>query len=342
MPVSPLRLAVPLVLLALGACAPKAGALESPVAAAAPAVPEALAGELAIDGPIGKRVSKAPADLVIFYGGEQKGSLETCGCPKRPRGSFARMDAYVDASRAANPGVPDVFVNAGYWLQDAMGFDGVVRDDVIVGNTWMVRGVRAVGFDALNVGAPDIAGLAHLGPSEGPPLPLVSANVEGPGINRWVIVDRGGVKVGITGITAQGQSLDVPGYTIRAPASAGAVIDALAEQADVIVLLAYGATESAVKLAAGHPSVDVVVDAALHREWQDPFYTPANAVWVGSHLQTMRLGELRVGLDKGRVTGGLSRQIDLDPDMPDDPALLAMQKQARTELDASQQSLYGP
>jgi len=350
LPRSIVRLAVPLTLLTVAAgCAPKTGAAFSGPGAAAPvqagkrAVPQALTGELAVDGPLTKRVSTAPADLVIFYGGEQKGSLETCGCPKRPRGSFARLDAYVDASRAANPDVPSVLVNAGYWLQDAMGFDGKLRDDVTLGNAWMVKGVRATGWDALNVGSPDIAGLTTLPTDGGPPLPLVSANVEGPGVNRWVIVERGGLKVGITGITSAGQTLtDVPGFTVKDPATAGAVLDALAAQTDVIVLLAYQATEAAVTLAATHPSVDVVVDAALHREWQDPFYTPANAVWVASHLQTMRLGELRLGLEGGRVTGGLSRQIDLDPDMPDDPELLAMQKQARAELDVAQQAMFGP
>ncbi|MDP2305274.1 MAG: hypothetical protein Q8P18_04525 [Pseudomonadota bacterium] len=337
--------------LLLSACAPRSGAALDTTSTrpVKRAVPEALTGELAIEGPLRQRVSTSPADLVIFYGGEHKGSLETCGCPKRPRGSFSRLDAYVDASRAANPDVPSVLVNAGYWLQDAMGFDGKLREDVTIGNAWMVKGVRAVGFDALNVGSPDIAGLTTLPTDGGPPLPLVSANVEGPGVNRWVIVERGGVKVGITGITSAGQTLtDVPGFTVKDPATAGAVLDALAEQTDVIVLLAYQATEAAVKLAATHPSVDVVVDAALHREWQDPFYTPANAVWVASHLQTMRLGELRLVLDggvdggPGRVTGGLSRQIDLDPDMPDDPALLVMQKQARVELDVAQQAMFGP
>lgn len=342
----PLALAVATALVPLSSgCAPKVpGGTAGAAASSAPArPPEALVGELAIDGPLAGRLSTSPADLVIFYGGEHKGSLETCGCPKRPRGSLSRLDAYVDASRAANPDVPSVLVNAGYWLQDAMGFDGKVREDVTIGNAWMVKGVRAVGWDALNVGYPDVAGLTTLAPDDGPPLPLVSANVEGPGIARWVIVDRGGVKVGITGITSAGETLtDIPGYTVNPPASAGAVLDALAEEADVIVLLAYQATETAVKLAASRPTVDVVVDAALHREWQDPFYTPANAVWVASHLQTMRLGELRLDLDDGRVVGGLGRQIDLDPDMPDDPALLAMQKQARAELDVAQKALYGP
>ncbi len=318
--------------------------LASLVADAKPPPParDALVGELVTEGGLQKRVSKTPADLVIFYGGEHKGSLETCGCPKRPRGSFARLDAYVDASRAANPNVASVLVNAGYWIQDGMGFDGAPRADIAIGNRYMVEGIRATDWDALNVSFQDVAGLISLAPDGGPPLPLVSANVSGPGINRWVIVERAGQRVGITGITSVGQTLsETPGYTVAPPASAGAVLDALAEQVDTIVLLSYQATEEAKALAEKHAAVDVVVDAARHQEFEQPFYV-GKAAWVLSHFQTMRLGELRLNLADGRVIGGVSRSIDLDPEVPDDPALLALTKKARAELDAAQQAMYGP
>lgn len=336
-----------LIVLLLAGCAPKPVAPAAAGARAgstspAPTTREALTNELVIEGPLKSRLSTSPAELVVFYGSEHKGSLETCGCPKRPRGSFSRLDAYVDASRAANPGVPAIVVNAGYWLQDAMGFDGQLRPDVTVGNRYMVEGVRALGWDALNVAYTDVAGLSTLPSDDGPPLPLVSANVEGPGINRWVVVNRGGLRVGITGITAQGATLsDLPGYTIKPPADAKPVLAALAAEADVIVLLAYQATEVARDLAAENPAIDVVVDAALHRESADAFYVD-RAAWVLSHFQTMRLGELRLRLSDGAVTGGVSRSIDLDPELPDDPALLALTKRARVELDAAQQALYGP
>jgi 2',3'-cyclic-nucleotide 2'-phosphodiesterase (5'-nucleotidase family) len=335
---------------ALGA-APRLGAsggprgptlpLDGPDAGTEGPADTALTGELAIEGPVGKRISTSPAELVVFYGSEHMGSLEPCGCPHRPRGSLSRATAYVNASRAANPTVPSVLVHGGYWLQDAMGFDGKLRTDVALGNHWMVEGLRAGGWDALNVGTNDLAGLATLPADEGPPLPLVSANATGPHIAKWIVVHRGGLRVGITGITGRGETLTtLDGYAVTPPEDAGPVLDALAAESDVVVLLAYQATEAAKALAQGH-AVDVVVDANLHREWQAPFYV-GHAAWVLAQFQTLRLGELRLRLTKGAVTGGLGRQIDLDPEMPDDPVLLAIQKQARTALDAAQRAIYGP
>lgn len=341
----------PLLALLLVACAPKAppstaapstagAAATAAPAAGAAAAPAPLANELAVEGPVGKRVSTAPADLVVFYGGEHKGSMETCGCPKRPRGSFARFAAYVQASRKANPAVSSVVVNAGFWLQEAVGFDGAPRPDLALQNQWMVQGSRALNWDALNVGYPDVAGLSTLPADGGAPLPLVSANVTGPGVNRWILLNRGGVRIGITGVTAIGTTLAAPaGYTLAPPEAAGPTLDALAKEADVVVLLAYQATDAAKALAAAHP-VDVVIDAAMHRDYLDATYV-GNAVWVANNFQTMRLGELRLDLTDGRVVGGLARHVDLDPDMPDDPALAALTKKARAELDAAQQALYG-
>lgn len=346
-------------LLLLAACAPKAPpapAVDGTTGASVDGAPtgaptgaprgkgfaaEAIVGELVVSGALKERVSTTPADLVVYYGGEHKGSLETCGCPKNPRGSFARFGAYVEASRAANPGVPSVVVNAGYWLQDAMGFDGALRNDVILGNRWMVEGSRVLGWDALNVGYPDVAGLATLPADGGLPLPLVSANVTGPGVNRWVIVERDGLRIGITGITAVGQTLSpTAGYTIAPPDTAGPVLDALAQETDVVVLLAYQASEEAQRLAASRSNIDVVVDAAMHRDFADSAYV-GQAVWALSNYQTMRLGELRLDMDAGRVVGGRSRHVDLDALVPDDAKLATLTRKARAELDAEQKRLYG-
>lgn len=339
---STLALLVPLV-----GCAPKpASPLPGADAARVSNSPKttartALTGELVVEGPIAQRLSRAPTDLLVFYGSEQKGSTETCGCPRRPRGSLARLDAYVDAAREATPATPSALVNAGGWLQDAMGFDGALRADVALGNRWMVSAVRMGEWDALNVGYTDLAALATLPPDGGPPLPLVSANAEGPGIHRWVIVNRGGLRIGITGITAKGETLtQVPGYSVAAPARAGAVLAELAEHADVIVLLAFQATDAARALAASHPQVDVVIDAHQHTEFMSPTYVN-QAAWAYSHYQTHRAGELRLSLADGQVVGGVDRKIDLDPDMPDDRALLDLSRAARVELDAAQRALFG-
>jgi 2',3'-cyclic-nucleotide 2'-phosphodiesterase (5'-nucleotidase family) len=133
---------------------------------------------------------------------------------------------------------------------------------------------------------------------------------------------------------------DTSRWTVGDPAAAGPVLDELAEKADVVVLLAYKADETARALAKKH-DVDVVVDTDAHREFVDPERV-GGAAHVASHYQTMRAGELRLELKNGRVKSGVDRKIDLDPDMPDDPALAKLTRQARKEIDGVQKEMYGP
>ena len=300
--------------------------------------------ELVTDGALELRLPQPDgAELVILYGGEEKGSLETCGCPKRPRGSVARQASYEAALRVAQPEVPVVQVDGGYWLEDSMSLEGEPRADVPVLNRWMVAGLQQLQVDALNVGYNDMAGITSLGgpeavASEG--LPLVSANVVGPGVAPYRIVEAGGLKVGITGITTPGVTfLHTPGFAVSDPVKAGkAVLDELRGEVDLVVLLAYGAPESAARLARTG-LVDVVVDTNLYRERYAPF-VEGQAVWVRSHYQTMRLGELRLQLEDGKIVAALDSKIDMDELIPDHPDVVAIRDVAREEIAVAQRELF--
>ena len=303
---------------------------------------DGLRVEIVVDGPAEGRRARSPADLVILHAGEHLGSLQTCGCPRRPRGSLARLAAYDDAVRRADAAV---LVHGGRAFDDA-GFasDGVLRADVALGNAWMARGLALGDWDALNVGDVDAVALAGLPAALRAPLPLVSANLSAPsdvGLRPWVVVTRGGRRVGITGLTGETTPLP-PGWTREDPARAATrAVAALAAQADVVVLLAYRDAEAAEAVAVASPGLDVVVDTGLHREHLPPVRL-GQAVRVGTHYQGMRAGELRLRLDAThRVAEALDRTIDLDPTMPDSPALAAMQAQARAEVDRVQQQLFG-
>ncbi len=323
-----------------------------PVRAASPAPPlpprdADVTEESVVEGSLRARLSTAPADLVIIYAAEHKGSVETCGCPRRPRGSLARLEAYADA---ATQNIASVRVHGGYWLEDAIGLDGALRPDVAVMNRWMVDGLAAGEWDALNVTYHDLAGIASsagvlaMGPDPGTlaALPVVSANVTGPNIRRYVIVTRNGVRIGITGITAPGITMsDAPGYAVAPPASAEGVLEELAAQSDVVILLQYAASDAARALVRRVPAIDVVIDTETHRESMDPVRM-RSTIWTFANYETMRVGELRVQLDRGQIQVAHDRKIDLDPEVPDDPALLALQRRARTAIDAAQKQIYGP
>jgi len=326
----------------LFACASKAPVPE--VTAAVEEAPSAMRAELVVEGKVHERVSTEPAELVLFYGGEHKGSMETCGCPKRPRGSLPRLMSYLEASREANPGVPDLLLHGGYWLEDAMGLDGGLRDDVPVMNAWMLQGMDAIAVDVANLSFQDLPGVD---PLEAMPEWAVSANVQAadgaPAPAPYRLIERGGVTVGVTAITQQGMTFVMtPDYTITDPVAGGrAALESMKGEADVLVLMAFQAPEAAKALAEEFPELDIVVDVNMHREFYEPF-TINNAVWVRSHYQTQRLGELRLRLDGGDVIGVLDRKIDLDPQVPDQSELMGLVKQARKELAAVQEELYGP
>jgi 2',3'-cyclic-nucleotide 2'-phosphodiesterase (5'-nucleotidase family) len=323
-------------------CAPRNAPPEPAATSVAPTVPIDET-ELVTTGSLDERLSHWPADLVLFYGGEHKGSMETCGCPKNPRGSLARQVAYMSASDAANPGTPRVVVHGGYWLENAISNDGELRADVPVMNDWMVQGLDAVGFDAVNVTFEDLPGLEQM---ETAPVWAISANViakEGAAAPaRYRVVEKDGLRIGITGITVEELTfLPTPSYTYLDPVEAGlAVLQEMAPQVDLLVLLAYRASDAARTIALATPALDVVVVSAMHRELYDPLQV-GGAIWLRSHYQTMRLGEFRLTTADGDITAFLDRKIDLDPQVPDDQELARLSRESRGELEAIQAQLFG-
>lgn len=300
-----------------------------------------LWAQLVSDTPFTERIAPHDdADLIIFYGGEEKGSLDVCGCPDRPRGGLARFASFVDATREANPDTDTLIVNGGYWLDDAMGLDGQPRLDTPILNRWMITGLQQLGVDALNVGYNDMAGINSVG-GNAEDLPLVSANVSGPGVRPFQIIDTQEISIGITGISAPGLTfLETPEFVVTDPHETGlSVLESLRSEVDIVILLAFQAPEAAKSLAASG-LVDVIIDTNRHITFSPPFRQDG-AIWVRSHMQSMRLGELRITFDGDRITHVIDRKIDMDTQIPGRPDLLRIATTARQELDAIAQRLYG-
>jgi 2',3'-cyclic-nucleotide 2'-phosphodiesterase (5'-nucleotidase family) len=278
------------------------------------------------------------ADLVILYGGEERGSLEQCGCPHRPRGGLPRQHSYLEALKQID--APVLFVNGGYWLEDAMGLDGETRGDIPTLNGWMVAGMEQLEPDALNISYNDTAGLTSLG-AMSTPLPLVSANVTGGSTLPWLTLQAGELEVGITGITTPGLSfLETPGFEIVEPVRAAKkVLEEYASTVDLVILLAYGDPKAARRLAMGG-LIDVVIDTNLHRENYPPVFV-GEALWVRSHFQTMRLGELRMGIEDGVIEWAVERKIDLDSEIPDHAGQAILMRTAAKEIKAVQLEAFG-
>lgn len=273
------------------------------LAGPARAAPE-VASERASTGPLRTRLSSAPADLAILYGGEQEGEPGPCGCPERPLGGLARVAGYRE-----RVDVPTVLVNVGGWLDDTIDATGALRPDVVERDAVMVEGLA--GWDVLGVGYRDLPYLEQAGFPDN----AVSANLVGEdGPPPYRVLDVGGARVAVTSVSARTGA--------RGRLSWADPVEALSAllptiEADLVVVLAYEPGAQAREIAR-IPGVDVVVEAGRYTSHWAPI-VEGDTVWVRSDLQTRSLGELR--LDLGEPLGALDRKVDLDDEIPSDRRL---------------------
>jgi 2',3'-cyclic-nucleotide 2'-phosphodiesterase (5'-nucleotidase family) len=305
---------------------------------------DGLRGLAISEGSLESRLA-APDDasLVLFYGTDEGGSLAPCGCTDSPRGGLPRAARYIQASRAAQPEVPSLVLNAGGWSLGAVGMDGHPRADAPVANRWMTAGMESLGVDAANVGWGDMAGLVSL--DEPPAFAVVSANLHGDGVAGELLHRIGGHDVLVTGIGPPGPpDVPIPGFSREDELEAlRARLAGARSRADLIVLLSY-ATPTAARVAAEEGLVDLVIDANQHRFRDEPLRV-GDAVWVRAYHQTQRLGELRIGLapegQDRRIAWATDRKIALDESLPEDPELRSLARQAEREVRKLQVSLFG-
>jgi len=328
------------VLALLAACTPRAGVPASAFRAGR------VETERISHGSPDARPRADDADLAIVYAAEHGGAIGPCGCPGERRGGLARLRAWTDAARAADPDTPVVAVHAGGALEDAVGPGGVLRPDVPLVNRWMARALAAGGWSAIQAGYADLPGLADLGAGAGG-LPLVSAHVEAPAgappVARWIRVEAGRHAVGITGITGSGPSAaPAPGWSVAdvQPALGEVLGEMEAAGVEVVVLLAFDAVAEARAALSAHPGVDVVIDAARHAGAGEAFVA-GGAVWARVPYPPRQAGELRLWLEDGRVARALDRQVELDPDVPSDPDLERIEASAEREIRAKEQEIWG-
>ncbi|MEC9389128.1 MAG: hypothetical protein VX944_03570 [Myxococcota bacterium] len=307
-----------------------AGAAE-PVASRIVRGDDGLAAHLISEGSLRERIAPPDdAEWVLFYTGEQRGDLAPCGCATRPRGGLPRTASIVEASQ------PNLFVNVGGWLDGGTGLDGNPIPEAELKNQWMIKGLSALNPAAVHVGFEDLPALGTMDGAAGG-LPLVSANLRGPGIEPAVYAEHNGLTFAFIGVSHRGHaSIQTPLYERLDPTRAGMdALSAIPESVDRIVLFNHGAYDAAKRLAKTG-RIDAVIDTRKHRSLDAPFRV-GKAVWIRSHEQGLRLGELRVG-----PSGVVDRKIDLDDRVPDHQTLRAIADEADAEVKALRDRLFGP
>ena len=296
------------------------------VATAAP-IGLGLTGESVDAGPWRSRLAVDDAQVVLFATGEQHGVVAPCGCGSSPLGGLAFTEAYVTAARAALDGRPSVVVDAGAWLDPTHTWDDrALRPDAVIQNAATLSVLA--GWDALNVTVHDLPYLARVGF----PRAAVSANLRGDaaGPARVVLLDRGGLRIAVTGVSGPGLRRFQPaGYTWDDPvASLAALVPTL--DADLVVVLGHGLGAAAARVAAV-PGVDVFLEAGDFGWFEQPTRV-GDAVWSRTWTNGQRLTELRLRVADGRVVGAVDRSVALGPRGRADRDVRRLERRTAAEL----------
>ncbi len=271
-----------------------------------------------------------PRRLVLLFTGDNRGEIAPCGCKQEPQGGLARRKTAIDAERAR--GLPTVLMDAGNAL-----FRDPTRPAAPLAQQkaeLVLEQMEAQGTVAMAVGERDLSqGLAYLQKAtraKSKKMKLLSANlVDKAGKAPFaasMVVEAGGLKVGVVGVSPEGKPAGEPGLTGR-PLKEAALAEARklrqSRKVDVVVVLAAVPYQEAVKLAIlAEDAVDFVVQSHEARGI-------GIGELVGSHAAVFPAGEL----------GKQITRLELSVDGPGPSVDLGSGTRARQQLRVVEENL---
>jgi len=208
----------------------------------------------------------ADTTLRIFTTSSVKGELRDCGCKGKPLGGFAERATLLQKNTAGADAT--LLVDGGNW-SETKGETALSKTELL----WTI--MAELGYDAVTVGDREMShGLGTLIELQArhPEIHVVSANVTDKSDalvwDTHTVVEKNGIRIGITGVTTDASyrfaqsrgKLEHDDFAFRDPAEAlGKVLPILAEQSDVIVVLAHSGAVDAGHWAKANPDIDVLV-----------------------------------------------------------------------------------
>ncbi len=258
---------------------------------------------------------------------------------------YTEINALRDAAKARGEAV--LVLSAGDNFQGSLFFttySGKAELDVL----------NRIGFDAMMIGNHEF----DLGPGpladfiKGATFPVVFGNVEagqdpvlGPLDHDPVILDAGGVKVGIVGaLTEETATISTPGPTVAfadAETSVTEQVNAMkARGVDHILLLSHLGVPEDLKVAAAVPGIDAIIGGHTHTLFSNtvkdapypyPYMADAPEGWkvpvVQAGAYSKYVGHLVLTFDAaGKVTAATGDTVLLDASVKPDPDILEVIK----------------
>ena len=198
----------------------------------------------------------------------------------------------------------------------------------------MVQAMNAMGYDALAVGRGELlqgldVALARAGEAA---FPFLSANLvykadEKPVFEPYAIVIKEGVRVGIIGLTHEGDVTaidDQKTATVLEPEeTARRLVGELRGQVDAIIVLSRLGREADQALARSVPGINVIVGGRTRVLMPEPDRV-GDTLIIQQGYSGEWLGKLAITLDRGLPTNVVVEAIALTDAIPDDEDMARM------------------
>lgn len=279
---------------------------------------------VAVNGPIFTNWSAPTLALVIT--GRQQGYLEPCGCAglENQKGGLSRRHTMIQ--ELAERGWPLLAVDVGGQIR-RFGRQAEIKFQTTA-EALKTMNYEAIGFGPDDLRLPTEELVAAVADAEGNESPFVSANVALFGFDaeltpRYRVVEREGYRVGITAVLGDrhAESIQKDDIEILTAAEAlEAVLPALREEADFLVLLAYANAAEAAELAEQFPEFGIIVCAEGTDEPPSQPQVVADDSWlvdVGSKgMYAAVVGLFTSGAETARY-----QRVPLDARFEDSPAM---------------------
>ena len=282
---------------------------------------------------LGLLMSSAPAGAqtktaVVLSTASVGGETITCGCQKKELGGLARRTTFIKTQRAKNPAT--IVVDAG-------DFGSHVDFEPWMRTEFQIDMMSKIGYDVITPGPSEMTlGLDKEQAlyARAPQIKVVSANVvnkktQKPIWDDFTIIERGGVKFAVTGVTdgasykfkqTQGQIKSDDFDFKDAKASLQRVIPQMRQQADVVVVLLHSGSGDAKHMMEGVSGADAVIVGHLPEyKFMPEMVGSTPLVQTGARGQYM--GRLELNLSGNKVVGhsgeaqALGETVAIDPEM---------------------------
>ena len=265
--------------------------------------------------------------VTIVATASSTGEVITCGCSKKMLGGLDKRPSVIKAEQAK--GNPVLVVDAGNFSDDK-GTDYWKRTEFI----WDLMG--RMGYEAVTPGDMEMidgVGALKALAARCPQVKMVSANVKDSAgalvFPEYAIFDKGGVRVGVTGVTgasyyafakARGV-LKKDDITFEDSKTALLrVLPELRRQSDVVVVLLHEGPGDAKRIVAEVPGIDVlVVGHSPGYQFEPDQVDGTTIVRAGNRGQYMMVVDLTVGSD-GKIAEVKGEGKPLGEAVPKDPA----------------------